>query len=65
MCWWLGLVLCTIHLTYHSLHRIQRAQDLFVRGLYEGGFIEQSLLLNTRFDIKTKEKLKRFAFQLL
>uniref|UniRef100_A0A8C6U1U2 chitin synthase n=1 Tax=Neogobius melanostomus TaxID=47308 RepID=A0A8C6U1U2_9GOBI len=56
--WWLGLVLCTIHLSHRSLHRIQRTQDLFVRQLYEGGFIEQSLLLNTRFDIKTKEKLK-------
>lgn len=59
MSWWLGLVLCTLHLWNLSLYRIQRTQDLFIRRLYEGGFIEQSLLLNTRYDIKTTEKLKR------
>uniref|UniRef100_A0A3B4TFL7 chitin synthase n=1 Tax=Seriola dumerili TaxID=41447 RepID=A0A3B4TFL7_SERDU len=46
--WWLGLILATAHLWYLSLYRIQRTQDLFVRRLYEGAFIEQSLLLNTR-----------------
>uniref|UniRef100_A0A3B4TFV1 chitin synthase n=1 Tax=Seriola dumerili TaxID=41447 RepID=A0A3B4TFV1_SERDU len=46
--WWLGLVLATLHLWYLNLYRIQRTQDLFVRRLYEGAFIEQSLLLNTR-----------------
>uniref|UniRef100_A0A8D0CRK4 chitin synthase n=1 Tax=Sander lucioperca TaxID=283035 RepID=A0A8D0CRK4_SANLU len=51
--WWLGLVLATLHLWYLSLYRIQRTQDLFMRRLYEGGFLEQSLLLNTRFDIQT------------
>lgn len=56
--WWLGLVLCTVHLSHQSLHRIQRRQDLFVRGTYEGGFIEQGLLLNTRFTFRTKSKLK-------
>uniref|UniRef100_A0A3Q3MRB1 chitin synthase n=1 Tax=Mastacembelus armatus TaxID=205130 RepID=A0A3Q3MRB1_9TELE len=45
--WWLGLVLATLHLWYLSVYRIQRTQDLFVRRLYEGAFIEQSLLLNT------------------
>uniref|UniRef100_A0A8C9XK17 chitin synthase n=1 Tax=Sander lucioperca TaxID=283035 RepID=A0A8C9XK17_SANLU len=59
--WWLGLVLATLHLWYLSLYRIQRTQDLFMRRLYEGGFLEQSLLLNTRFDIQTTAKQKKFT----
>ncbi|XP_056255607.1 chitin synthase chs-1-like [Seriola aureovittata] len=59
VCWWLGLILATAHLWYLSLYRIQRTQDLFVRRLYEGAFIEQSLLLNTRFDIQTANKRKK------
>lgn len=58
-CWCIGLVLATLHLWFLSLFRIQRTQDLFVRRLYEGAFIEQSLLLNTRFDIQTTEKQKQ------
>uniref|UniRef100_UPI0037E97134 chitin synthase chs-2-like n=1 Tax=Semicossyphus pulcher TaxID=241346 RepID=UPI0037E97134 len=61
--WWLGLVLATLHLWYLGIHRIQRTQDLFIRRLYEGAFIEQSLLLSTRYDILTKDRkrnLKRF-----
>ncbi|XP_026203077.1 chitin synthase chs-1-like [Anabas testudineus] len=58
--WWLGLVLATIHLWYLSLYRIQRTQDLLTRRLYEGGFIEQSLLLNTRFDVQNNERQKQF-----
>ncbi|XP_040909387.1 chitin synthase chs-1-like [Toxotes jaculatrix] len=58
--WWLGLVLATLHLWYLSVYRIQRTQDLFARRLYEGAFIEQSLLLNTRFDIQTKNRMKKF-----
>uniref|UniRef100_A0A8D3D5U7 chitin synthase n=1 Tax=Scophthalmus maximus TaxID=52904 RepID=A0A8D3D5U7_SCOMX len=42
--WWLGLVLATLHLWFLSLYRIQRTQNLFIRRLYEGGFLEQSLL---------------------
>ncbi|CAJ1083109.1 chitin synthase chs-2-like [Xyrichtys novacula] len=57
--WWLGLVLATLHLWQLSLYRIQRTQDLFVRRLYEGGFIEQSLLLNTRFDVQKVQKRRR------
>lgn len=57
--WWLGLMLATLHLWYLNVYRIQRTQDLFTRRLYEGAFIEQSLLLNTRFDIQTKDKKKR------
>ncbi|XP_037651888.1 chitin synthase chs-2-like [Sebastes umbrosus] len=58
--WWLGLMLATLHLWYLNVYRIQRTQDLFIRRLYEGPFIEQSLLLNTRFDIQTKSRLKTF-----
>ena len=57
--WWLGLVLATLHLWYLNVYRIQRTQDLFIRRLYEGAFIEQSLLFNTRFDIQTKDRMKR------
>ncbi|XP_051245639.1 chitin synthase chs-1-like [Dicentrarchus labrax] len=58
--WWIGLVLATLHLWYLNIYRIQRTQDLFIRRLYEGAFIEQSLLLNTRFEIQTKDKMKKF-----
>ncbi|XP_069372206.1 chitin synthase chs-2-like isoform X2 [Paralichthys olivaceus] len=58
--WWLGLVLATLHLWYLNVNRIGRTQDIFVRRLYEGTFIEQSLLLNTRFDIQTKNRKKNF-----
>ncbi|XP_030002395.1 chitin synthase chs-2-like [Sphaeramia orbicularis] len=54
--WWLGLVLATLHLWYLTVYRIERTQDLFIRRLYEGAFIEQSLLLNTRFDIQKRKK---------
>ncbi|CAN9503629.1 unnamed protein product [Ophioblennius macclurei] len=57
--WWLGLVLGTLHLWYLNVYRIQRTQDLFIRRLYEGAFIEQSLLLNTRFDVQTGQKIKK------
>uniref|UniRef100_A0A672FU87 chitin synthase n=1 Tax=Salarias fasciatus TaxID=181472 RepID=A0A672FU87_SALFA len=57
--WWLGLILGTLHLWYLNVYRIQRTQDLFIRRLYEGAFIEQSLLLNTRFDIQTGHRVKR------
>ncbi|KAL3043514.1 hypothetical protein OYC64_003388 [Pagothenia borchgrevinki] len=56
--WWLGLVLATLHLWYLKVLRIERTQDLFTRRLYEGTFIEQSLLLNTRYDIQTKNRMK-------
>ncbi|XP_074543357.1 chitin synthase chs-2-like [Halichoeres trimaculatus] len=60
--WWLGLVLSTLHLWYLSVFRIQRTQDLFSRRLYEGTFIEQSLLLNTRFDIQTRGRRNQWRF---
>ncbi|XP_054462584.1 chitin synthase chs-2-like [Anoplopoma fimbria] len=58
--WWLGLVLATLHLWYLNVYRIQRTQDIFVRRLFEGAFIEQSLLLNTRFDIQTRNRKKNY-----
>ncbi|XP_053719412.1 chitin synthase chs-2-like [Synchiropus splendidus] len=58
--WWLGLVLATLHLWFLNINRIQRTQDLFVRRLYDGAFIEQSLLLNTRFNILTRDRLKKY-----
>ncbi|KAG5831231.1 hypothetical protein ANANG_G00301620 [Anguilla anguilla] len=59
--WWLGLFLSTIYIWFHPYQRIERTKDLFVRRLYEGAFIDQSMLLNARFDIpqrkrQTKEK---------
>ncbi|XP_015253842.1 PREDICTED: uncharacterized protein LOC107100010 [Cyprinodon variegatus] len=57
--WWIGLVMATIHIWYLNVSRIQKTQDLFVRRLYEGAFIEQSLLLNTRFHIQTKKGMKK------
>ncbi|KAM9839122.1 chitin synthase chs-2-like [Aulostomus maculatus] len=57
---WLGLVLATIHLWHLNVLRIERTQNLFIRRLYEGSFIEQSLLLNTRFDFPIKRKKKNF-----
>ncbi|XP_043993753.1 chitin synthase chs-2-like [Gambusia affinis] len=57
--WWIGLVLTTIHIWYFNIYRIQKTQDLFVRRVYEGAFIEQSLLLNTRFNIETIKRKKK------
>ncbi|XP_062391950.1 chitin synthase chs-2-like [Sardina pilchardus] len=49
--WWLGLVLCTTYINFLKINRIQRTHGLFVRSFYEATFIDQSLLLNTKFDI--------------
>ncbi|XP_063051997.1 chitin synthase chs-2 [Engraulis encrasicolus] len=57
--WWLGLVLSTIYMWFLHIQRIERTQDLFVRRLYEGAFLEQSMLLNTRFQIMKNGKHKR------
>ncbi|KAI7802330.1 hypothetical protein IRJ41_006855 [Triplophysa rosa] len=59
--WWLGLILSTIYVWYLRIHRIERTQDLFVGRMYEGAFLEQSMLLNTRFEIRKKiiEKQKQ------
>ncbi|XP_046875154.1 chitin synthase chs-1-like isoform X1 [Hypomesus transpacificus] len=56
LCWWLGLVLSTVYILFMKVGRIERTQDFFVRRMYEGAFLEQSLLLNTRFVVRHKEK---------
>ncbi|KAL6466367.1 hypothetical protein MHYP_G00241710 [Metynnis hypsauchen] len=55
--WWLGLVLCTLYIWYLGTHRIERTKDLFVRSLYEAAFIDQSMLLNTRFEVVYQSRL--------
>ncbi|XP_056622004.1 chitin synthase chs-2-like [Triplophysa dalaica] len=55
---WLGLILSTIYVCYLKIQRIERTKDLFVRRMYEGAFLEQSMLLNTRFEVKKKNKEK-------
>ncbi|XP_067277982.1 chitin synthase chs-2-like isoform X1 [Pseudorasbora parva] len=57
--WWLGLMLSTYYIWYLKIDRIERTQELFVRRMYEGAFLEQSMLLNTRFEIRKKIKEKR------
>lgn len=57
--WWLGLILSTVYIWFLHIQRIERTQDLFVRRLYEGAFLEQSMLLNTRFEILKMSKCKR------
>ncbi|XP_073706288.1 chitin synthase chs-1 [Garra rufa] len=59
--WWLGLILSTIYIWFLKIQRIERTQDLFVRRMYEGAFLEQSMLLNTRFEIRKKIKEKQSA----
>uniref|UniRef100_A0A8B9R6P7 chitin synthase n=1 Tax=Astyanax mexicanus TaxID=7994 RepID=A0A8B9R6P7_ASTMX len=52
--WWIGLMLCTLYIWFLSMHRIERTKQLFVRNLYEAVCIDQSMLLNTRFEVKDK-----------
>lgn len=49
--WWIGLVLCTLYIWFLNTQRIARTKDLFVRNFYEAAFIDQSMLLNTKFEI--------------
>lgn len=58
--WWLGLMLSTFYIWFLKIHRIERTQDLFVRRMYEGAFLEQSMLLNTRFEIRKRIKEKQW-----
>ena len=60
--WWLGFVLSTAYIWFLRIQRIERTQDLFVRRLYEGAFLEQSMLLNTRFELLKMSKFKRLFF---
>ncbi|XP_036440672.1 chitin synthase chs-1-like, partial [Colossoma macropomum] len=54
--WWLGLMLSTVYIWFLKIQRIERTQDLFSKQMYEGAFLEQSMLLNTRFEIRKKIK---------
>ncbi|KAL4640881.1 hypothetical protein GN956_G11692 [Arapaima gigas] len=56
LCWWTGLVLCTIYTCFLKVRRIERTRDLFVRRHYEAAFIDQSMLLNTRFKAQFRKK---------
>ncbi|XP_030646448.1 chitin synthase chs-1-like [Chanos chanos] len=56
LCWWLGLIFSTLYIWYLRIKRIERTQDLFVRRMYESAFLEQSMLLNTRFEIRKRIK---------
>ncbi|XP_062865259.1 chitin synthase chs-2-like [Trichomycterus rosablanca] len=49
--WWVGLVLCTLYIWFLNTQRIARTADLFVRSLYEAAFIDQSVLLNVKFQV--------------
>lgn len=59
--WWLGLLLSTIYVCRLKIQRIERTQELFLSQMYKGAFLEQSLLLNTRFktDINNQENQNR------
>ncbi|XP_072551649.1 chitin synthase chs-1-like [Salminus brasiliensis] len=57
--WWLGLILGTVYIWFLKIQRIERTQDLFLKRMYEGAFLEQSMLLNTRFEIRKKVKEAR------
>ncbi|XP_030646447.1 chitin synthase chs-2-like [Chanos chanos] len=59
LCWWLGLIFSTLYIWYLRIERIERTQDLFVRRMYESAFLEQSMLLNTRFKIRKRIKERR------
>ncbi|XP_066506304.1 chitin synthase chs-1-like [Hoplias malabaricus] len=54
VCWWFGLVLCTLYTWFLNTNRLERTKDLFVRNLYEAAFIDQSMLLNTRFEMQER-----------
>ncbi|XP_067275539.1 chitin synthase chs-2-like [Pseudorasbora parva] len=59
--WWLGLMFSTYYIWTLTIDRIERTQNLFVRRMYEGAFLEQSMLLNTRFEIPKSKKKKEGA----
>lgn len=58
--WWLGLMLTTGYIWFLKIQRIERTHDLFVKRMYEGAFLEQSMLLNTRFADRKKKKDERY-----
>ncbi|XP_028975888.2 chitin synthase chs-2-like [Esox lucius] len=56
LCWWLGWVLCTVYIWSLQLQRIERTEHLLVRRMYEGAFMEQSIMLNMRFETQRIKK---------
>ncbi|XP_037831666.1 chitin synthase chs-1-like isoform X2 [Kryptolebias marmoratus] len=58
--WWIGLGLATLYICYSKILCMYKTQNQFMRSLYDGAFIEQSLLLNTQFDIHTNNRTNRF-----
>lgn len=54
--WWLGFMLSTGYIWFLKIQRIERTHDLFVKQMYEGAFLEQSMLLNTHFVAREKKK---------
>ncbi|XP_028975709.2 chitin synthase chs-2-like [Esox lucius] len=56
LCWWLGWVLCTVYIWGLQLQRIERTEHLLVRRMYEGAFMEQSIMLNMRFETQRIKK---------
>lgn len=61
--WWLGLMLSTAYIWFWKIHRIERTQDLFVKQMYEGAFLEQSMLLNTRVVAREKKKVEGYVLK--
>ncbi|KAJ1155265.1 hypothetical protein NDU88_007999 [Pleurodeles waltl] len=56
LCWWAGLLLSTCYVWRLKLQRIERTTTLFVRRLYEAAFMDQSMLLNIKFqDFKRQD----------
>ncbi|OCT77988.1 chitin synthase chs-2 [Xenopus laevis] len=56
ICWYLGFVLCTLYVWTLKVQRIERTTQLFVRRLYEAAYIDQSMLLNTRYKLQKPSK---------
>ncbi|XP_037831669.1 chitin synthase chs-1-like isoform X2 [Kryptolebias marmoratus] len=58
--WWITFGLATFYVWYFKTHCIHLTQNQFMKSLYDGVFIEQSLLLNTQFDIHTNDRMHHF-----
>ncbi|XP_041418720.1 chitin synthase chs-2 [Xenopus laevis] len=54
--WYLGFVLCTFYIWKLKVQRIERTTQLFDRRLYEAAYIDQSMLLNTKYKLEKPSK---------
>lgn len=52
-------MLSTGHIWFLQTQCTERTQDLFVWKIHKGAFLEQSMLLNVRFEIQKDRKQKR------